>query len=885
MSIVSKVTWRYMKKNKKRTLVTMFGVIISVAMITAVLTSIGSFLDLFLRREIENGGAWMAEYDGIDQEGLDQLYAQSDISAVMLRTELGYSPLPEENMRDMNKQYLYIEAANAGAMKDMGLKVSQGRLPEAPGEIAISNQLLADMGDIYAIGDEITLDIGHREMEMDGTTQILGQDWGYVNNQQYPDSGGERFVSDDLEVTYTVVGFVNVGSTDYTWSAGYNAVTFLDLDTWPAEKKLSARVIFDHVDRNIYERGRQIAELTGCENFRMHDDLLRYYGVTPNDHMNDFLYVFAGFLIVLIVVGSVLLIYNAFAISLSERSRQLGMLSSVGATKAQKRRSVFFEGAVIGGISIPLGLVAGFGGMTITFRCISPMVSMVMDSNLAIRCVIRPDIVAAATGLAVLTIFISSWIPAARASRISPIDTIRQNKDIKLTRRKVKTSRLTRFLFRFEGDLAVKNMKRNKKGYRITVVSLVLSFTLFLGVAGYASMIQRAMDVSDNTSSYDVYVTMNPDRIEQASLCTSLDQVDDYNIIVRNYLSLYFKEADSQKIITQDYRNITMDFQWEDYGVQFIGMPREELEKYVASAELDASVMDTFDESLENGQIPVIFLNQYNVVTDSYQWAQMEVADVASGDTFGMTLFGYDVDGNSHPISDFTQMTVAAVTDQVPMGIAQRFRPFTDFYVITLDQCVTDMLKQSQNYKYNIGGSNTAFVYMSSSDPKELSEAVSQVYDEHRGIFIDYYSVWETEQSDRSLAFVMQVFCYGFIALMTLICIANILNTISTSIDLRRREFAMLKSVGMDSKAFNRMLVFESLLYGIKTLIYGIPLSILLILAEFEMMRGTFSFGFFLPLPYYIGAIAALFGVVLLAMAYSFSKARRENILDGLRTE
>ena len=145
--------------------------------------------------------------------------------------------------------------------------------------------------------------------------------------------------------------------------------------------------------------------------------------------------------------------------------------------------------------------------------------------------------------------------------------------------------------------------------------------------------------------------------------------------------------------------------------------------------------------------------------------------------------------------------------------------------------------------------------------------------------------MWETEQSDRSLAFVMQVFCYGFIALMTLICIANILNTISTSIDLRRREFAMLKSVGMDSKAFNRMLVFESLLYGIKTLIYGIPLSILLILAEFEMMRGTFSFGFFLPLPYYIGAIAALFGVVLLAMAYSFSKARRENILDGLRTE
>ena len=885
MSIVSTVTWRYMKKNKKRTLVTIFGVIISVAMITAVLTSIVSFLDLFRRREAQNSGSWMAEYQEIDREGLDLLYAQPDISKIMLRTEVGYSPLPEKNMLDMNKQYLYVEAADAGAMEDMGLKVSQGRLPQAPGELVISNQLLADMGDIYAIGDEITLNIGHREMKLDGTVQILGQDWGYVNNQQYPDSGGERFVCDDREVTYTVVGFVNVGSADYPWSAGYNAVTFLDPDTWPSDETLCARVVFNKVDRNIYYRGAQLADLTGCENFRMHDDLLRYYGVTPNDHMNDFLYMFAGFLIVLIVVGSVLLIYNAFAISLSERSRQLGMLSSVGATKAQKRRSVFFEGAVIGCVSIPLGILAGLGGMTITFRGISPMVSLVMDSDVAIRCVIRPDIVAAAAGLAAITIFISSWIPAARASRISPIDTIRQNQDIKLTRRKVKTSRLTRFLCHFEGDLAVKNMKRNKKGYRITIVSLVLSFTLFLGVAGYAVMVQRAMDISDSTSNYDVYVTMNPDRVDQASLCTSLEQVEDYNIIVRNYLSLFFAEEDAQKIISPDYRDITSDFKWEDYGVQFIGMPRKELEKYVASAGLDASVMDAFDESLEKDQVPVIFLNRYNVVTDSYQWTNMEVADVAPGDTFDMTLFGYDVDGDRHPISDFTQMTVAAVTDQVPVGISQRFHPFTDFYVITLDQCVTDMLERSQDYKYNIGGSNTAFVYMSSSDEKGLSQAVSQVYNDHRGIFIDYYSVWENEQSDRSLSFVMQVFCYGFIVLMTLICIANILNTISTSIDLRRREFAMLKSVGMDPKAFNRMLVFESLLYGIKTLIYGIPLSILLIMAEFEMMRGTFSFEFFLPLGYYIGAIAALFGIVLLAMAYSFSKVRRENILDGLRTE
>ena len=95
--------------------------------------------------------------------------------------------------------------------------------------------------------------------------------------------------------------------------------------------------------------------------------LLRYYGVTANDQLRMTLFSLAGIIMSVIIIGSVALIYNAFAISVSERARHLGMLSSVGATKKQKRNSVFFEGAVIGAISIPIGILAGIAGIGITF--------------------------------------------------------------------------------------------------------------------------------------------------------------------------------------------------------------------------------------------------------------------------------------------------------------------------------------------------------------------------------------------------------------------------------------------------------------------------------------------------------------------------------------
>lgn len=887
MNIVSKVTAAYMKKNKKRTLVTIFGVIISVAMITAVLTSIVSFLDLFKSQEMNNSGSWMARYSGLTAAQTTQLRDESDLSDIMLFSEVGYSPI--EETENPNKAYIYIQGMDAAYMKDMHLKLVSGRLPEKDGEIVLSQLLLNDADLDWAVGDTIELPIGHREQTFDGQTMIVDQNYSLTGSGA---DDGEHFVPANKTMTYTVVGIIERPRFEYSWAPGYTAVTWLDADIWPEDFKISADVIFNKVNSELYTKAQAIGEKIGVndEDITTHDELLRYYGVTPNRGMNNFFYLFGGLLIVIIMIGSVLLIYNAFAISLSERSRQLGMLSSVGATRNQKRRSVLFEGAVIGCISIPLGLLAGIGGMAVTFKLIGPLVRQVVAIDIELRCVVTPGMIIIAVLLAILTILVSSWIPAQRASKISPIDSIRQNKDIKLTRKQVRTSRLTRKLFGFEGELALKNLKRNKKSYRITLISLVVSLALFLSVAGYITYLQKLFGVSSNTNNYDVYVYCAANDASAPSLFTTLPEVSKSNVVYKYYEKFNFNEADNERILNKAYDSYYREASGGEgemlpLSVNFAGLPMECMAQYISDAGLDASVLDAM-ENPADGSIPVIIVTRYHMITGSYQWADMNMANLKAGESYAMDYMSYTEKGEEKLHTSVMKMDIAGVTDILPMGYNAEAYPGQSMNVFTLDTYVHQLWEMMEGSGYADSQSDLRpTVYMTSEDPEALSTAVKKVYDGNPGRVLSYYSIWESEQGDRALLLMLQVFCFGFITLMTLICTANIVNTMSTGIELRRREFAMLKSVGMDPKAFNRMLVFESLFYGIKALLYGLPIGLLVVFMEYKLVIGQFDMAFILPVPYIIVAVIVLLIVIGVSMAYSFRRIRKENILDGLRTE
>ncbi|MCI8497345.1 MAG: ABC transporter permease, partial [Clostridiales bacterium] len=563
------------------------------------------------------------------------------------------------------------------------------------------------------------------------------------------------------------------------------------------------------------------------------------------------------------------------AISISERSRHLGMLASVGATRGQKRRSVFFEGFVIGIISIPLGIGFGILGMWVTFQCISPLIANILANAAALRLIVSPFSVVVSAVFSALTIFISSWIPARRASRITPIDAIRQSKDVKLKGRAVKTSRLTRKVFGFEAELALKNLKRNKKRYRSTIFSLIISIVLFLATSFYLNFSQAALGMDMEASDYDLAVTSYSEQegdavsfYQQVRGLPLADEVTAVNQERASDLSARIPEKLIPKELNytlKTYSNMTQGVSsdgeaYYDVEMQLMSLDDEALKKYAAQCGVDYNTLKDADH-------PSAILYNRGVVRDKegrFVETQMYLGHV--WDTLELPLYQKSIQ-------------LAGLAEEAPVGVSQHF---WGSYVFVVSEDTLAILGR----KYS---PDNASLLISSSNPNQLEEDINTLYreqrEQHPSLSVDVTNVAAARQYNNSSLILVLVFVYGFITLITLICIANIFNTISTSLSLRRREFAMLQSVGMTPKGFNRMIRFESLFYGVKALLYALPISFLILFWMYHTISGGFGFALVIPWGQIGIAVAAVFFVVSITMLYSGHKIKKQNIIDTLKQE
>ncbi|HBN84221.1 MAG TPA: cell division protein FtsX, partial [Clostridiales bacterium] len=484
MNIVNILTLRHLKLNKRRTLITVIGVALSVCMITAVATFAASFMDLLQRITIDDTGYWHICYGsltGEEAQAMVESMERHKVDYVSREQEVGYAML--EGSKNENKPYLFLQAMDQNGFDTFNLKLTQGRLPENSNEVVISSHIGENAGVVYQIGDVIMLDIGKRvysDYYMDQTTSFV---------EPTEDSKGE-YLQHQFTREFTVTGIMKRPNVEPYWSPGYTVVTYLDQELPQMESKINVYGAYKRVPRSIFRKSGSIAEDAGLDPDRIcfNTSLLRYHMLVTEDWILGTFYSIAAFVIILIMVGSVSLIYNAFAISISERSRHLGMLASVGATKKQKKNSVYFEGFLVWVFAIPAGLFFGTVGIGVTLKLVSPLISGMISDVHQFKLVVSPGAILISVLLSAITLFGSVWVPAKRASKISPVDAIRQSQDVKLTFKSVKTSGITKALFGFEAELALKNLKRNNKRYKATVLSLVLSIVLFLSVSSLSLM-------------------------------------------------------------------------------------------------------------------------------------------------------------------------------------------------------------------------------------------------------------------------------------------------------------------------------------------------------------------------------------------------------------
>lgn len=894
MNIFQKVTLKNLKENKTRTLVTIIGIILSAAMFTAVTVSISSLRHFLISYTIYREGSWQGAAYELSKDEADTLTSDEEISDSVSMQRLGYALLTD--CENEEKPYLCVYGIKENFTDLMPVHLTEGHMPENSSEILLPNHLSANGGVKYQLGDTLSLNLGTR-------TTLDGYVLSNHNPYSSEESAGESEQLTELTAhTYTVVGFYERPTFEDYSAPGYTALTVSETgdsgiyDVYFCLKHGAG--ISDYIDTHL----NTFSEGTS---YSMNYDLLRLYGYSGESSYNNVLTNLGIILIGIIVFGSISLIYNAFSISVSERTRQFGLLASIGATRQQLTSSVLFEALFLAIIGIPLGILCGVIGIGITFHFTGNMIANFLYSDSGVTLSLYPSVSALliAVLISLVTILISAWLPAKRATKGSAIEAIRQNKDIAIRSKKVKTSKLTLKFFGFHGMLATKNYKRNRKKYRATVVSLFLSIVLFISASSFCAYLTKSADDVLGDSEYDISYYYSPeDSYPVELLKEKLSNVE--GVTSSSYsTALWLEGTVSSSSLTKAYLDyqkqqaeygLSVDNSGENTSINFYVnfIEDESFKNYLKDNDL--SEADYFDT-----EHPTAVMLDKMRIYDGYQQKYYTFSMLSSPQDCNAVLLlsrkieGYDNYGSAvDECCTFLPLNIGASVSEAPANSTYSTESITLYYPYSMIDYVFSDLEEGVSYP-DLPGDGTkpvsknihvSFQFCCKDHTQAMAD-MKQVLKDLNLPADSLYDYAENAEQNRAMIMVLNIFSYGFIILISLIAAANVFNTISTNIILRKREFAMLKSMGLDSAGFQKMMNFECLLYGFKGLLYGLPVAFLITWLIYRAISGGIITDFFVPWYSIVIAVGSVFLVVFATMLYSMQKIKKENIMDTLKDE
>ena len=938
MNIFKQFTNRSLKENKTRTFVTIIGIILSVAMFTATIEAFVTVQNYLINyAEIYNGKYHVGFY-GVEYNDISKITEDERVEKYTYVQDIGYAEIGSSNEY---KPYLYIAGVPTDFTDVMPIHLTDGRLPENSNEIVVSDHLYSNGGVQLKIGQEITLQVGQRQWsELVNITAeeykaFDGDNWQKLT-QQVPlrkaegEESSEQLIN-TKEKTYTIVGFCvrpDQSSLEPYSAPGYTAFTINEPDNTNTQSiytVLEKPAEYGKFNREILSSLSGIASSTNS-------DLLMYSFNSFDSAFPVLVFGLLSILIGLIVFGSVSLIYNSFSISVSERTKQFGILKSIGATKKQIRKSVLYEAAVLCVIGIPIGLISGCLGIAITFHFLSDSISTFLAdlTNLKMQFVFSPLAIIAASVISFVTVIISAYIPARKAIKINPIESVRQSNDIKINRRSVKVSPLTQKLFGFEATLSSKNFKRNKRKYRTTVFSLFVSVVLFISASSLATYFTDIVEAESQDMKYDVAINVfnYEDRTDgepfteteefRTKLYNGLKTINgideftftqqkgtDFNIdkkyISEEYLNMINKEHSDSVDKNNEFNGMfTYNFIDDDAFRRLLKEEGLSEEGYFDKENPKALVYDmgTHIYQTDNKERVYIvpFLNTDNI-SSTIEINKMLPFFEENGETYyyygetvvkdSTTYYVYDIGHDEG--EEFDEATkrylpeeIAVSHISISIGAVLPEKPYFAGHNTNL------IYPKSVKREIMLEGYWQTHAFILCDDHTKVASDVSRLVrdiggDSNHVSVVDYAAEIE---SIRALVTIAKVLAYGFIVLISMIAAANVFNTISTNISLRRREFATLKSVGLTSKGMRKMMIFESILYGVKSLLFSLPVSLAMTYLVYLVASDSgYEMAFYVPWDKFIIAIASVFIIVVLSMIYSIKKVNKENTVETLRNE
>lgn len=601
-------------------------------------------------------------------------------------------------------------------------------------------------------------------------------------------------------------------------------------------------------------------------------------------------------LAVLIILTGYLIINNIFQISVSSDIRFYGLLKTIGTTKKQIRRMVRRQSLLLSAAGIPIGLLLGY----VSGIILAPM--MISSTNNSIGRtyhIFNPCILLGAVIFSLTTVLLSCAKPGRIAAKTSPIEAVRYTDVPAAKRRQRRIHKNTN-----ARRMAVANLGRNKKKTLLVVTSLTLAVALLQATYTFASGFDmekylRQLVVSDFILGDAAYFQANYRTSEQALPEQDILAVEAGGTITEKG-RIYGSYSGNLEYVTEDlYRNY------------FAGMDSQMLEEMLSCEERDEdgkvpinahlygmedfplSQLEVFDGDLKDlynpgkNVIAAVYLDDdYGKPTADSQWAKLgdmvkirhvyewEYSDAKTGEIIPeekVESYTGEINVNEKDYQDISYEVVACVL--VKSAMSYRYWG-THQFVLNADV-----------YQKNCRNPNVmAYLFNTAETDNEAMQSYLENYTANVNPALDFESKQTYENSFAKYRNMFLIVGGSLSFIIALIGILNFFNAILTSIYSRRKEFAMLQSIGMTGRQLKQMLIYEGLIYGIFTMIASAELSFLTmpILAKAVSSMFWFFTYRFTPLP--LLAVIPIFAVlgIFLPLA-SYKNVARQTLVERLR--
>ncbi len=885
MKVLNELSVKDLKLNKKRSIVIIIGIILSTALICGVAGLVTSFQKTFVETAKNSQGNYHTIFYDVPKDELKYIEENRGVKDYYLSEGIGYSYLPNVTVTTSTgaeeKPYVNIIAMDNKFLNNMAIELKDGRLPENDDEIVVSARINQKFKTNYKVGDNITLNVG--ELKDDAS------DVDEKNSQS-----SENEIINTTPKTYKIVGIINRPTTtiepyEAEW---FTVITKMQtikkqaniavLYTNPYDYKKNTEYINKMVEVKVGENvdKSEVTIFNGLDKFyrsykykiKINNELLSYEGASLDDETLKTIYGLGAFIMGIVLVSSVFVIRNGFAISITERLKQYGMLSSIGATKKQIKKSVYFEGFILGIIGIPLGILSGVFAIYILVNVVNYILKDYVSSGTLLTYSMSWVAIVVSVIVSIVTIWLSCRKSAKKASKITPIEAIRSSEDVKLKAKKIKCPKIITKIFKTGGEIAYKNLKRSKKKYRTTVISIIVSVVIFIAIS---SFIQYGFKMS---SSY--YTEKNYNYVVYAYTTASNKNKEEFaKEQAKNYKMLTdisnLPDIGEFSINKTNVFEINMDEKHEseltDYG--------KDVKARYEESEEDGEKIDTINVISLSKDVYKRYLKKIGGNYETYKEGAILIDNNITYDEKGKRIQGSMYiwkkgDTVTGKINDKEyNIKIVAKTEERPNGVENLYN--THAYFIVSEEFI------------NKTGYISASLYTQSNDTEKLDKEIEQYKKENNltNSNLNTFNMEESIKAENAIVLVISIFLYGFIGVITLIGITNIFNTITTNMNLRKKEFAMLKSIGMTKKEFNRMIRLESIFYGVKSLIIGIPIGIALSYGMYKVFKNSMEMEYVLP--YKAIAVAVIFVAVIIGiiMKYSMSKINKQNIIETIRND